>query len=76
MFLVRNIVQTLAEVQEHILSFIKVGQLTMAHMFQDQFPKSSSESEYNAACTTVMDLAHFRMLIYEFLNKDQYIVPE
>ena len=23
-----------------------------------------------------MDLAHFRMLIHELLNKDQYIVPE
>ena len=28
--------QTLAEVQEYILSFIKVIQLTMTHMFQDQ----------------------------------------
>ena len=34
---VGKIVQILAEVQEHILSFIKVGNLTMAHMFQDQF---------------------------------------
>ena len=31
-----KIVHTLAEVQEHILYFIKVGQLTMAHMLQDQ----------------------------------------
>ena len=29
-------VQTLAEVQEHILYFIKVCQLTMEHMFQVQ----------------------------------------
>ena len=36
MILVGNIVQTLAEVQEHILYFIKVGQLTMSHMFHDQ----------------------------------------
>ena len=28
--------QTLEEVQEHKLSFIKVGQLTMSHMFQDK----------------------------------------
>ena len=35
--LVRNIVQTLVEVHEHTLSFIKVGQLMMAHMFQEQF---------------------------------------
>ena len=38
--------------------------------------KSSGESEYNAACTSVMDLAHFWMLIHEFLDKSSYIVPE
>ena len=32
--------------------------------------QSSAESEYNAACTAVIDLAHFRMLIHELLNKD------
>ena len=31
-----KIVQTLTEVKEHILSFIKVVQLTMAHMFQNR----------------------------------------
>ena len=36
MILVGNIVQTLADVQENELFFIKVVQLTMAHMFQDQ----------------------------------------
>ena len=36
MILVGKIVETLAEVQDHILSFIKVVQLTMSHMFQDQ----------------------------------------
>ena len=38
--------------------------------------QSSAESEYNAACTAVMALAHFRMLIHELLNKDPDIVPE
>ena len=38
--------------------------------------KSSAESEYNAACTSGMDLAHFRMLIHELINKDPEIVPE
>ena len=38
--------------------------------------QSSAESEYNAACTTGMDLAHFRILIHELLNKDTDIVPE
>ena len=36
MILVGKIFQTLEEVQEHILFSIKVGQLTIAHMFQDQ----------------------------------------
>ena len=36
----------------------------------------SAESEYNAACTTVMALSHFRMLIHELLNKYPDIVPE
>ena len=36
----------------------------------------SADSEYNAACTSGMSLAHFRMLIHEFLNKDRDIVPE
>ena len=34
--LVGKIVQTLEEVQEHIIFSIKVGQLPVAHMFQDQ----------------------------------------
>ena len=38
--------------------------------------QSSAESEYNAACTAGMALAHFRMLIHEFLNKYQDIVKE
>ena len=29
--------QTLAELQEHTLSFINVGRLTMSQIFQDQF---------------------------------------
>ena len=36
MILVDKIVQTLAKLQEHILYFIKVVQLTIEHMFQDQ----------------------------------------
>ena len=40
------------------------------------FSQSTAESEYNAACTAGMDLAHFRMLIHELLNKDTDIVPE
>ena len=36
--------------------------------------QSSVESEYNAACTTGMALANFRMLVNAFLNKDPDIV--
>ena len=38
--------------------------------------KSSAESDYNSACTAVMDLAHFGMLIHELLNEDPYMVPK
>ena len=38
--------------------------------------QSNAESEYNAACTAGMYLAHFRMIIRIFLNKDPYIFPE
>ena len=38
--------------------------------------QSSAESEYNAACTAGMALAHFRMLIHEFLNEDPDMVPK
>ena len=36
----------------------------------------SVESEYNAACTSGMALAYFRMSINELLNKDPKIFPE
>ena len=36
--------------------------------------QSSSWSEYNAACTAGMALAHFRMSIHWLLNKDPDIV--
>ena len=38
--------------------------------------QSRAKSEYNAACTTWMALAHLRMLIHELLNKYPYIVPD
>ena len=40
------------------------------------FSQSSPESEYNEAYTSEMALARFRILIYEFLNKDTDKVPE
>ena len=38
--------------------------------------QSISGREYNTVCTTVMALAHFRMLNNELLNNDTYVVPE
>ena len=38
--------------------------------------KSSAESEYNAACTAGMALAHFRMLVHELLNEYPDMVPK
>ena len=38
--------------------------------------QSSAESEYNAACTAGIDLAHFRMLVHELLNEDPDMVPK
>ena len=38
--------------------------------------QSSVESEYNASCTAVMALSHFRMLIHELLNNYPDIFPE
>ena len=71
LILVDKVVQTLEEVQKQSLSFIKVGQLTMAHMFQDQLLNQVQKVKFTAG----MALAHFRMLIHEMLNKDPYIVP-
>ena len=38
--------------------------------------QSSAESEYNAACTVGMVLAHFRMLVHELLNEYPDMVPK
>ena len=40
------------------------------------FAQSSAESEYNAACTAGMALAHFIMLVHELLNEDPDMVPK
>ena len=38
--------------------------------------KSIAESDYNASCTAGMALAHFKMLVHEFLNEDPDMVPK
>ena len=38
--------------------------------------QSIAKSNYNSACTAVMALAHFRMLVHELLNEDPDTVPK
>ena len=56
--------------------FYQGGQIDHVTHVPGTVAQSSSESEYNAACTAGISLAHFRMLINELLNKDTDIVPE
>ena len=55
--------------------FYKVGPIDHGTRVPGPVAQSSAESEYNSACTAGMDLARFRMLIHDFLNKDPDIVP-
>ena len=59
---------------EYII-FYQGGSIDHDTHFIGPFDQSSSEIDYNTACTSGMDLAHFRMLINELLNKDPDIVP-
>ena len=59
---------------EYII-FYQGGKIDHGPNFPGPVSQSSSESEYNAACTIGMALAHFMMLINELLNKDPDIVP-
>ena len=56
--------------------FYKVGPIDHGPHVPGTVAQSSEESEYNAACTVGMVLAHFRMLIHELLDKDPDIVSE
>ena len=67
MILVEKIVLTLEEVQENIL-FYQGGPIDHVTHVPGTVSQSSAESEYTAAFTSGMDLAHFRMLIHELLN--------
>ena len=75
MIIFGKIVQTLEEVQEHII-FFQGGPIDHGTHVQGQVAQSIAEIEYNTVCNAGMALAHFRMFIHELLNKDQYIVPE
>ena len=56
--------------------FYQGGLIDLGTHVPGRAARSSSESEYNKACTAGMALSHFRMLIYEFLNNDPDIVPD
>ena len=56
--------------------FYQVGPIDHETHIPGPVAQSIEESEYNAACTTGMALAHFRMLIHELLNKDPDMVPK
>ena len=56
--------------------FDQDGQIDHGTHVTGPVSESSAEIEYNAACTAWMNLAHFRMLVHELLNKDQDIVIE
>ena len=55
--------------------FCQGGPIDHGTHVPESVPQSSTESEYNAAFTTVMALEHFRMLIHELVSKDPDIVP-
>ena len=56
--------------------FYQGGTIDHSTNFPGPVDQLSAENEYNGECTSGMVLAHFRMLIHEFLKKDPYIVPD
>ena len=56
--------------------FYQGGQIYHGTHVPGPVAQSSAKSEYNAACTVGMALAHFRMLIHDFLSNDIDIVQE
>ena len=56
--------------------FYKGGKIDHCTHVPGTISKSSAESDYNAARTAVISIAHFRMISNDFLNKYPYVVPE
>ena len=56
--------------------FYQGGTIDHGTHIQGPVAQSSAESEYNAALTAGMALAHFRMLVREFLNEDPDMLPK
>ena len=59
-----------------IIILYQVGPIDHGTHVPGPVAQSSAESEYNAACTAGMALAHFRMLVHELLNEDPDMVPK
>ena len=55
--------------------FHEVGKIDHGTHVPGQVSRSVAEIDYNAAFTSGMALAHFRMLINELLKMDPVIVP-
>ena len=64
-----NIVQTLAEVQEHIVFFHQGGIIEHVTHVPGPVSQSGAESWYNVVFNVGIYLARFRMLIHDFLTK-------
>ena len=58
------------------ITFYRGGQIDHGTHLPVPVAQSSAESEYNAACTAGISLAHFRMLVHELLNEDPDMVPK
>ena len=56
--------------------FYQCGTIDHGIHVPEPVAQSISESKYNVEFTAGIYLAHFRMLIHNFLNKDTDIVPE
>ena len=56
--------------------FYQCGQFDHGTHVPGPVSQSSAENEYNIACTAGMSLAHFRILIHDFFNKDSDIVTQ
>ena len=65
MILVGNIFHTLEKSTGAHIIFYQCGPIDHGTHVTGPVAQSSAESEYNAACTAGMALAHFRVLIYE-----------
>ena len=55
--------------------FYKGGPIDHCTHVSGTVSQSSSEIEYNTACTSGMDIVHFRMINNKLSNKDPYVVP-